>query len=37
MEEVLAEDTIGVIVTTFRLAWFQVNGPTEAVMSTPWL
>ena len=32
----LADDvTIGVIVTTFELAWLQVKGPTAAVMSTP--
>ena len=35
--KLLEEVTMGVIVTTFKLAWLQVNGPTEAVISTPWL
>ena len=37
MPEVLEPLTIGVMVTTFGLAWVQVNGPTEEVMSAPWL
>src|ERR1700677_1576914 len=35
--KLLEEVTMGVIVTTSKLAWLQVNGPTEAVISTPWL
>jgi hypothetical protein len=31
------EFTTGVVVTTAPLASFQVKGPTEAVISTPWL